>query len=390
MAAGRGLLGATLLCVACSSSSPPADGGPRVPLVDGEPGCDAALFRPSGADLSARGGYDVGALTLSLPRLRAEVWYPALPGSQASQPPRVYDIREALEPVEAARVADDQNPWQPCDCAEGLPLDTKSGPFPVVVFVHGTASFRTQSLGLVTQLASRGFVVVAADHPGLMLRDTLAFVCGYETTGPRDLRGDIALLLDTLGKGDGPLSFLAGHIDLSRVGLVGHSAGANAVADAADLPGVQAVAALAGSAPVDAPGVRSLFLAALEDGVVPPDQSYAAFAASGPPKAYAALSSAGHLAFSDLCETENAAGQTLLEVGQEVPLCGADLAGFLFDCDPSFLSAESRNPAIDAAVAATLERALLCRTHDLAAALSSFEVLREPEAIEAVSTDAGP
>ena len=47
-----------------------------------------------------------------------------------------------------------------------------------VVFVHGTASFRTQSLTQMTHWASRGFVVLAADHPKIRLKDLLANLGG--------------------------------------------------------------------------------------------------------------------------------------------------------------------------------------------------------------------
>ena len=57
------------------------------------------------------------------------------------------------------------------------PAETGSPP---VVFVHGTAGFRSQSLEIVTHWASRGFVVIAADHPGLYLGDLIRSVCGQD------------------------------------------------------------------------------------------------------------------------------------------------------------------------------------------------------------------
>lgn len=352
------------------------DSGPT--LAEGfVPACEGASRRLVPAPLDAPGGADVGALTLELPRFRLEVWYPARPGAAAGVPPRIYDIRQALAPAEAEKVSDAQNPWQPCDCAEGLPLDDAGGPLPLVVFVHGTAAFRHQSLGLATHLASRGFVVAAADHPGLYLADTLALVCGYEPTGSRDLRGDVQTVIDTLRAAEGPLGFLAGRVDFSHIGLVGHSAGGSAVASAADLGGVKAVASLAGNTPVRAEGVQSLFLAALEDAVVPADRSRAAFDQSVGSRAYLALAGSGHLAFSDLCETRNAAGQNLLEVGREVELCGASLAGLLFDCDPDYVPQSEINPPFHAAVTATLESALLCAPADLEAALADFSAVAE-------------
>jgi len=42
-----------------------------------------------------------------------------------------------------------------------------------VVFVHGTASFNVASAGTMAHWASRGFIVMAADHPGLNLADQI-------------------------------------------------------------------------------------------------------------------------------------------------------------------------------------------------------------------------
>ena len=86
----------------------------------------------------------------------------------------VYDLREHLPKSEQGKISDSKNPWQACSCYRDLPIDEGHGPYPVLVFVHGTAGFRTQSLSQLTHLASRGFVVLAADHPGLMLADILA------------------------------------------------------------------------------------------------------------------------------------------------------------------------------------------------------------------------
>ncbi|MFZ9888219.1 MAG: alpha/beta hydrolase family protein [Myxococcota bacterium] len=370
-------------CAPTSSPAPlPDDAGspedcvaPAVGVF--EDGCAGSQRRRVEGGANERGPYDVGARTVTVGRLRTEVWYPAVPGSAACATPRVYDIRENLDANEALKVSDEQNPWQPCDCAEGLPLDAEGGPFPLVVFVHGTAAFRTQSLGLVTQLASRGFVVMAADHPGLRLADTLAPFCGYPGSGFRDLEADITALLEGAAAADGELAFLAGHVDTSRVGLVGHSAGGSAVAQAASLPGVTAVAPLAGNVAVNVPGVRSVFLAALEDKVVAPSQTKNAFENSTGARGYVALAGSGHLAFSDLCETKNTAGQNLLDIATEVELCGANLAGFLFDCDDSYAAQGVINAPFHAAVISTLEEALFCRDSDLTLTLEGLEAVSE-------------
>lgn len=349
--------------------------------------CDGAKRRALPENLNQKGPYDVGSVTVELPRYRLEVWYPAQPDSAATAASKIYDIRTALAPAEADKVSDEDNPWQPCDCADGLPIDNVSDPFPLVVFVHGTASFRTQTLGLVTHLASRGYVVAAADHPGLYLADTLALVCGYEPTGSRDLEGDIALAIDTLRFPEGELGFLQGRVDLDRIALIGHSAGGSAVAAAADLPGVKAVVPLSGGTRVDVDEVQSLFMAATEDSVVPASRSREAYDRSAGKRNYVELDGSGHLAFSSLCDTRNAAGKNLLEVGEASGLCGTNFAGLLFDCDPGYRPPAEINPPFYAAVTAVVDEALSCRTMEWSEKVQQFpavaEVLQEESAARA-------
>ena len=52
----------------------------------------------------------------------------------------------------------------------------------MIIFAHGTAGFRHQSLAQMTHWASHGFVVAAVDHPGLKLGDLLAFSFDQDLT----------------------------------------------------------------------------------------------------------------------------------------------------------------------------------------------------------------
>lgn len=241
------------------AGDPTRDGG-GVPGT----GCEGATLRDLPALPEARGPWDVGARTVTVGRLTAEVWYPAAPGS-AGDAVR-YDLRQWLPPSERESIPDDDNPWQDCDCRRDLPLDEAHGPYPVVVFAHGTTAFRTQSLSILTHWASRGFVVIAADHPGLFLGDPLALACPDDASGPRNVPGDVRLLVDALDAPSGELAFLEGHIDRARLGLAGHSAG-GAVTGLAESTRAQVVIGLSSSQPASAsPNLRaSLFLGAEED-----------------------------------------------------------------------------------------------------------------------------
>ena len=329
-------------------------------------GCAGTTFLPVPADPKARGPWPVGARTVTIGRLTAEVWYPAVVGSDAGQPAVTYDIRKELPAAEASKISDADNPVQRCDCARDLPLDTAHGPYPIVLFVHGTAAFRTQSLPIVTHWASRGFVVVAADHPGLDLGDFIGGICGEPTSGSQDLSGDLDAEIAALAASPptGQLAFLAGHVDPTRVAIAGHSAGANAAAAATTKPGVQVAIVLAGNAAATAaPHLAStLYMGGESDAVVSWSSVQSAWSGSPKPRRLVGIANAGHLVFSDLCQIQNAAGQNILTVAQDDQVCGANLAGFLFDCNASYVDGQTGWDVTDYATSVVLESTLQCAT----------------------------
>ena len=372
------LLALSLGATPCNPTPPPDAGPPDGTPPDGTPpspdapagddvaGCDGAVLRRSPIDPAARGPHPVGARTVAVGDLTAEVWYPAVPGSD-SGPALRYDLRVHLPPTERGKIPDDDNPWQTCDCRRDLPLDTAHGPYPVIVFVHGTASFRHQSLSQVIHWASRGFVAIAADHPGLMLGHVLATVCPGNPRGTQNLSRDIDALLAALAAPGGDLAFLAGHVDAARAAVIGHSAGASAAAGATGKPGVRVVGALAGNrVAADAPALAHvLFMGGLSDAVVRWSDVTRAYSTSATPRALIGLGNAGHLAFSDLCDTRNTEGQNLLSIATEHEICGAAFAGLLFDCNDEYLEGPLAAAIIDDATSSVLEPALQCRA-DLA------------------------
>ncbi|MEO6772414.1 MAG: hypothetical protein ABI467_05255 [Kofleriaceae bacterium] len=332
-------------------------------------GCDGAALLSNPSDFSAAGPWPVGVQTVMVGGLRTEVWYPATPGSQAGTTPARYDIRAELSPTEAAKISDTDNPWQDCDCTRGLPLDAAHGPYPVVLFVHGTASFRHQSLHIVTHWASRGFVVVAADHPGLELGDLLAMACGG-TAPAQDLSGNLDTLIAALQAPAGDLGFLAGHVDATRIAVTGHSAGGGAAAAASNKPGVRVVISMAGVGSTAASSTleSTLYMGGSLDSIASFGQVKTAYQGSAKPHRLVGVKDAGHLNFSDLCDTKNAAGQDLLTIANNDGVCGANLAGFLFDCDPSHVAGPIGWSVINYATSAVLERVLQCQPPtDLAA-----------------------
>jgi alpha-beta hydrolase superfamily lysophospholipase len=321
-------------------------------------GCEGASLLANPTDTSLRGPWPVGARTVELDGLRVEVWYPAPLDSPSGLDPIVYDIRDSLPESEQAKISDDDNPWQPCDCWRDLPVDADHGPYPVIVFVHGTASFRTQSLPQMVHWASRGFVVIAADHPGLRLADMLGSLCGADMV-PQDLAGDVAAML-AAARGDTPeLDFLGDRIDAARVGMAGHSAGGNAIAAFSSDAQVLVPMAAGGTEP--GTELRStLVLGGTADSVVAYSQQQSGFADSPSPKRFVGITDAGHLTFSEICSLRNAAGDDLLTIATDNGVCGAQFAGVLFQCSPDLIPDSEGWAIIDTTTAAVFEETLHC------------------------------
>ncbi len=107
------------------------------------------------------------------------------------------------------------------------------GPYPLVLFVHGSSSGRLLSTFLTIGLAQAGYVVAAADFP-LTALDTPG--------GPSDLNvsyqvGDLSFLCDQLKAASGDAGdALGGAVDGLAYAVVGHSTG-GAVAELAAFAG---------------------------------------------------------------------------------------------------------------------------------------------------------
>lgn len=337
-------------------------------------GCDGATLLAVPKDTSLPGPWPVGVRTATLGGLTVELWYPATPGSEAGVDRARYDIRVSLPDSEQAKVPDADNPWQDCACHRDLPLDAAHGPYPAVIFVHGTAGFRSQSLEQMTHWASRGFVVVAADHPGLWLKDLLGQLCGV-TAPSQDLEADIATLVAAIGQPTGELEFLAGHVDGARIGMAGHSAGGAAIEDGGDVAQVL-IPMAAGGVSAGAALRSTLVLGAQADQVVDYSGQQSGYEGSPAPRRLVGITNAGHLAFSSLCSLRNAAGQDFLTIAGEFMVCGAEFAGLLFDCDDGYTPDAINWQITNYASSAALEETLHCS--DAGANFASIEA-RFPE-----------
>jgi len=361
------------------SSTSSADTTSTADTTTGDPatGCPGTTLLPNPTDFSARGPWPVGVRTTTIDDLTVEVWYPAVPGSDDGVDPAIYDIRLAIPESEREKISDADNPWQPCECRRDLPIDDGHGPYPVIVFVHGTASFRTQSLPQMVHWASRGFVVIAADHPGLWLADLLGGFCG-EPMVMQDLGGDVDAMLAAV-RGDAPgLEDFATVIDATRIGMSGHSAGGGAVSGFGG--DAQVIVPLA-SGGVDAGDALQsvLVMGGTDDSIVDYGQQQAGYADAPSPKRLVGVAAGGHLSFSEICSLTNDAGDNLLEIANAAGVCGAQFAGFLFQCSDTLIPDPDAWAIVDFATAAAFEEVLQC-----AEIGDAFDVLREREGVQEV------
>lgn len=350
--------------------------GLMLPETEGcEPGVKL-LATPQ--DPAARGPWPVGARTTKVGELTVEVWYPATPGSEQGKPAVKYDLRQWLPESEQGKIPDEATPLQECGCQRDLPLDEAHGLYPVVVFLHGTAGFRTQSLPHMEHWASRGFVVVAADYPGLYLGDALNLKL------KNDLPGGTQQVLDALRAPSGGLAFLAGRIDMTRIGMAGHSAGGKGIQGFGVEPGVRVLIPLAAFGVKPSPTLEStVVVGGLADQVVKYENQTKGYESAAPPKRLIGLGKAGHLFPTDLCWMTNAAGQNIVQTATQYQIKNADLASVLFDCPPDLPRDRARD-IINHVTTAAFEEKLTCKPGDPFATLQATfpEVVEFEQALE--------
>ncbi len=277
--------------LACEQTDPDKN---EVDTVDPEP-----MDLPSDP---AERGVPVGQATVNALVQVAEVWYPA-----------------SDDYIDVATDAADFEQFVPASLVEKVgavsfpsidsmavrdadPRQPEGDGYPVVVFSHGLGGMRIQSLDYAAHLASRGYVVVAVDHPGRRFEDLIPCVftpaldgcdlSGFSTDPAVD---DVDMLVDWVM--DGGLDDYFG--DASRLGVSGHSAGGGTtVTVASDDARIDAALVMAAPGlPERGPG---LVMGASCDGFVAIDDVRAA----GESGEVVVIEGAGHLAFSDMCELD--------------------------------------------------------------------------------------
>ena len=246
-----------------AAETTPAAAGGDDPLDDqfpdrgeGEPIDDDTYVAPPSEpfDPDAPGPYPVGNRTLLLidenrwdPYLHswrpvlAEVWYPT--EDWAENLPRdilanflngwdelILSVFELLG-VPSEELA---NLQRETGSARNAPLRADRAPYPVLFFSHGNAAIRFQNYTQCEYLASHGYVVVAPDHVENAVfvtypDDLIIFNPLWMPLSYLDRQKDIHFLVDrfTALNRDDPESFFTGRLDMDKIGVFGHSFGAN-------------------------------------------------------------------------------------------------------------------------------------------------------------------
>lgn len=177
-----------------------------------------------------------------------------------------------------------------------------AGPFPLVVFAHGFQIGPGPYQHLCEQLAAAGYVVAAPSFP---LTDQGAAGANLDRGDLPNQAGDVSVVISgVLGGGTGA-GALAGKVDGSRVGIVGHSDGADTALDVGYYPGrtdsrVKAVVALApdamtGSGGSVGAGTPLLLEHGDRDSIVPISNSRTVFGQVRSHRFFLVLNGADHL-----------------------------------------------------------------------------------------------
>ena len=244
----------------------------------------------------------VGVRTVQTAGVTVEVWYPAPDDAEADED---VDFAQFIPDAVSAVLGDIALPIIPAGVARDVRVRRPVDPYPVLVFSHGIGGTRLQSVDYTVHLASRGYVVLSADHTGRDLPGFLPclFSPPLEGCDLGGMSGDVALphvdaMVDWLDRqvDDG---FLEGAIDPDRLGLTGHSAGGWTTATAGqenDRFSALLPMAAGGVVTRDVPMLR---MAGTCDGVVPFEEVETDQDASV--GELAVLDGAGHGAFADIC-----------------------------------------------------------------------------------------
>lgn len=166
------------------------------------------------------GAFEVGVATVTLDDpagvrpLTVDIWFPiadtvdtaALPPQQYTLLPGTYYESPSAFAADSAAIAE--------------------GPFPLIVYSHGSSGLRYIHSAYTEVLASHGYVVAAPDHTGNTAVDLLAGTRAEPAQIAVDRPADVERVIDALVDSDHPTAGpYSAHVDPERVVVTGHSLG---------------------------------------------------------------------------------------------------------------------------------------------------------------------
>ncbi len=270
------------------------------------------------------GPFEAGVTTLTLNDRMVEVWYPVDPAATAGLDPVPYFIREELSEELDSVLPDDVDP--PFATAAYRDARASGGPFPLVIFAHGSSSYRNQSTFMTTHLVSWGFVVASVDYLERGLRRQFD-LDGSLTPDPElddvVLTRMVVMLLADENSRDG--SLLKGRVSTDAIAITGHSAGGGTAIRFGGEPDVITYIPLSAGISSDSmqalPDRPSLWIAGAIDEIVEPKRTANAFAVASAPARHVVIEAMGHLGPSDICAIgENGGGIIQIALDQGLPI----------------------------------------------------------------------
>jgi predicted dienelactone hydrolase len=261
------------------------------------------------------GPYDVGVTTVTIDAdtdrpLTVDVWFPIDdagdgPLHQYTFLPEIYYESPTAVTADAGQISAD-------------------GPFPLVVYSHGSGGLRYIASDYTEAIASYGYVVAAPDHTGNTAVELVLGIEGDRAANAFNRPNDVISVIDALTDPQSTESAgLVGGVDGERVAVTGHSAGGYttyAVAGGVDTdlgavapdPRIDAIITLAPAtggitdetfASITVP---ALVLAGTADEVTPIDPNVTRpwDLSSSTPHYRGDLIDAGHQSFSIACEAQ--------------------------------------------------------------------------------------
>ncbi len=291
-------------------------------------------FEPAGPDSApdpmALGPFPVGVKTFTFNdpertteltgeprRLVTEIWYPAVQDTRDMET-WIYELQAEAEDEQ---LGDARDKVLATDI-EGLPsiavrdaeIARSHGPFPVILFSHGSNGIRWQSLFYTEHLASHGYIVISTDHEGNTLWDLFRDGWNSLTVGASALPRvqDMTYLLDRAFEfNQDPEDFFYQMMDEELVAATGHSFGGfTSIAAPCNDPRIKvsvphspviSMAMLFGC-DLDAYNVPIMVMGGTKDNTLNWKDQYCDYRMiQGVPKYLYELENGGHFTFSEMC-----------------------------------------------------------------------------------------